>query len=219
MRRIKRLIAVAIPLVSVFSVLAPTPAQATQVIVGEAVATGTGTINNGLTLTTPAMQTVDFTGRVTGTVAAASTTAPGGTTGVVAFDMNCQFNGGSNTPETSLSGEGTVTGNCTGTGVFLGVNNGTAAVGLGTITVNCATLFYTRRGGEVLVSGACRATATVNNVAGGTVTVTTNFCVLGEFLFVPTSAPVTTSYALAGSVTSYSQKLAACQNVKTLPIP
>ncbi|HVF73768.1 MAG TPA: hypothetical protein VM938_01865 [Acidimicrobiales bacterium] len=214
MRQIKRLIAVAIPLVSVFSVLAPTPAQASTLVTGGAVATGTGTITPGLS-TVPAGQAVRFTGRVTGSVAVVSTTAPAGTSGTVSFDMNCLFQGGSNAPETSASGEGTVTGNCTGTGVFEGTHNGTTVVGTGSVTVTC-NLVYSRRGGAVAVSGSCTATATVNNVLGGTYTVSTNFCVVGEFVFVPTSAPTTNSYALAGSVQSYSSKTAPCQNAKSL---
>ena len=181
-RRLRKLIALAAPLTLVVAGFSPTPVRATAGTAGEAVVTGGGTISPGLTAT-KRIQTVNFTGRVTGTVTA------GGVT--FTFDVNCNFTGGTTGTKSPTSGEdilkgrGKVFGGCSGTGVV------TPPGVVATIAITCD-VNYARTLNVVTLTARCSITAL------GT---TQTFNARGEFEFIPTTANPTTSYLLAGSVT------------------
>lgn len=177
--RLSRKWAAAAAIVGAVGLLMPSSASATGG--GAVVVAGAGSIHPGLTPdpTNPTMQSVSFTG-----------TAAGFGIGVDAqtefgFDagaLSCNFNGGSYAPgETSVSGTGHVTGNCTGTGLF------------GPVSISCS-FDYFREGALVEIVGSC--TITAQNVLGQTVTVTVTAA--GAFVFIPAPGIPTTSYQLVG---------------------
>lgn len=176
--RLSKKLATSIAIVGAMAVLAPGTAHAATAA-ATTVVTGSGTISPGLTPTTGSPQSVTFTGTAAG---AFVTDTPD----VDAGQMSCSFSGGSGVTtlgmgmfvnETSLYGEGTVSGSCTGVGVLGSV-----------VTISC-TFDYLRLGGIVVIEGTC--TATVDGV-------TFTASAAGTFVFVPTTASPTTSYALAG---------------------
>lgn len=177
--RLNKKLATSIAIVGAMAVMAPGSAHAATGVSATAV-TGSGTISPGLTPVSGSPQSVTFTGQAAGLFVSADIQDVGA--------LSCSFSGGSAdttlTPgpldfsdETSLAGEGTVTGSCTGTGV-LG----------NTATITCS-FEYLRLTGLVVIVGTCDATA------GGT-TITAR--AVGVFGFAPTTASPTTSYALAG---------------------
>lgn len=175
MRRLKRALVLAVPLAGIMALMLPSSTYAATTVGGEVTVTGNGTISPGLTPTLTG-QSVTFTGQVTGTITV-------NTTNFVFAGVGCTFSGSGS--DSSVNGNGTVTGACGGTVVV--TPPGVVTTG----TAGC-TLDYNREGTTVLISGNC--TASANGTTG-------TFCVVGVFQFVPTSAPTVTSYQLAGSVT------------------
>ncbi len=179
--RLSKKMATAVGIAAALAVLAPGAAHADT---GGAVVAvvGSGTIDPGLTATA-ASQEVEFSGTAAGAAFADSPVADAGA-------VNCEFSGRSGAvtlpdgstvgddTETSAEGTGTVTGECTGTGV--GGNN---------VRATC-TLDYVRAGPLVAIEGSC----TVN---GGGATIDTS-TTGGVFVFVPVPGLPTTNYFLAG---------------------
>ena len=183
MRRYKKLLAVAVPVATMLTVMVPAPGQAATVNFGAATVTGSGTISPGLTAT-PTPQTVTFTGNVTGTL---TTAAPPQT---AVFSVNCIFQGASNngpviTGDSAALGQGNVNGTCTGTATVVPPG------AVRPVGATCSLKYY-REGTDVTVEGTC--TITINNTAH-------RVCATGELVFVPTDTGPTTSYQLAGDVT------------------
>lgn len=172
--RLFRMVAVGLAVTGAASLVAPTPAPAATGG-GATIVLGSGTISPGLTPVSGSPQSVTFTG-----------TAAGGFAGLTAAEvgsMSCSFSGGSAFEfyaETSLLGSGKVAGACVGVSV-LGQN----------VTIECLFTYY-RLGPAVTITGTCLI------VVGGILKVDATV-VVGAFVFVPTTASPTTSYALVGS--------------------
>lgn len=174
MMRLLRMVAVALAVTGTASLVAPSPAPAATGG-GATIVLGSGTISPGLTPTTGSPQSVTFTGTAAGAFA--------GVTAAEVGSMSCSFSGSSSglfANETSLVGSGKVTGVCVGVSV-LGQS----------VTIEC--LFdYFRLGPVVTITGTCLITVgSILKVDAGVV--------VGAFVFVPTTASPTTSYALVGA--------------------
>ena len=169
--RIRRLPAV---IATAVLVAAPGAAPVGAETIASGNVNGGGTISPGLTAT-PSFQTGTFSGTFIGMIEAQRHVA----TGV----FSCSFAWGSTLAETSLQGQGTANGSCSG---------GT----VGTGTKSCS-LNYLRVGSKVITTGQCSNTVSDATGSGSQSGIET-----GQYTFIPTSgngvtAPIT-SFALFG---------------------